>query len=93
MRLKKSEFPLTPTPESAIIRTMFTNNIHNVESIEVDGIRRTDGSRGWITLKVKSVSEYTGPAGECEITFFCNDIESLRLSFVNQLDNQLITYA
>ena len=71
----------------------FAANIHNVEAVKVEGIRRTDGTRGWITLKFESVSEYTGPEGEVEITLFCNDIESLRLSFVNQLDNQLITYA
>lgn len=71
----------------------FVSNIHNVEAVKVEGIRRTDGTRGWITLKFETVSEYTGPTGEIEITLFANDIEALRTSIIEQLTEEMPTYA
>jgi len=71
----------------------FAANIHNVEAVKVEGIRRTDGTRGWITLKFESVSEYTGPEGEVEITLFANDIAKLRNLIIEQLDTEMMTYA
>ena len=71
----------------------FVSNIHNVEAVKVEGIRRTDGTRGWITLKFESVSEYTGPEGEVEITLFANDIAKLRSLIIEQLDQEMSTYA
>ena len=71
----------------------FAANIHNVEAVKVEGIRRTDGTRGWITLKFESASEYTGPEGEVEITLFANDISKLRNLIIEQLAQEMHTYA
>lgn len=71
----------------------FSANIHNVEAMRVTGLRRTDGTRGWITLKFESVSEYTGPEGEVEITLFANDIAKLRNLIIEQLDQEMPTNA
>jgi hypothetical protein len=71
----------------------FSASIHNVEAARVASIRRTDGTRGWITLKFESVSEYTGPEGEAEITLFCNDVTKLRDLIIEQLDQEMPTYA
>ena len=71
----------------------FASNIHNVESVKIDGIRRSDEKRGWFTLKIETVSEYTGPTGEIEITLFANDIEALRNSIIEQLTQEMPTYA
>lgn len=61
--------------------------------MRVVAIRRTDGTRGWITLKFESVSEYTGPEGEVEITLFANDVAKLRSLIIEQLDQEMPTYA
>ena len=61
--------------------------------MRVTGLRRTDGTRGWITLKFESVSEYTGPEGEVEITLFANDIAKLRNLIIEQLDQEMPTNA
>lgn len=71
----------------------FSANIHNVEAMRVVAIRHTDGTRGWITLKFESVSEYTGPEGEVEITLFANDVAKLRSLIIKQLDQEMPTYA
>jgi len=68
-------------------------NIHNVESVKIDGIRRSEGSRGWFTLKIETVSQFTGPTGEVEITLFTNDIEAIRSSIIEQLTQEIPTYA